>query len=77
MKLEKTCKCFNSIVLDNKGINSQNKPKCKFISGREYQVDVFTCFKSPDYFKVYLNGGTEDWAFLDKEEFAEGFIEIE
>lgn len=77
MKLEKTCTCIHNIVLENKGTNKTNNPTCGFISGREYQVDVFTCFKNPDYFKVYPNGGNEDWIFLDKDEFNEWFREIE
>jgi len=77
MKLEKTCRCIESISIENKGINSQEKPECEFVRGREYQVDIFTCFKSPDYYKVFLNGGNDDWVFLDREEFEQNFEEIE
>lgn len=73
MKLEKTCKCIeNSSFL--KGTTTGEV--CDFIKGREYQVDIFTSFNKAEYYKVYQNGGYDDWSLLDSKEFSKSFEEI-
>lgn len=73
MKVEKTCKCVKSTP--NIYRNEQSKEFCSFIEGREYQVDVYMT-SSDIHYKIYQNGGWEDWVMLEQEEFDKWFKEI-
>ena len=65
--LERTCRCINDFVIlpDNR---HSNEKELNFHKGREYQVDIYVLF-----FKVYQNGGYDDYAFLSNEEFDDYF----
>jgi hypothetical protein len=73
MKLEKTCKCITALSR----ANDNNPDKlCEFITGREYQVDVYY-YLDRSHYKVYLNGGWNDFIILTENEFNECFRLIE
>ena len=61
--LERTCRCINDfdVLPDN---CHPNEKELNFHKGREYQVDIYALF-----FKVYQNGGYDDYVFLNDEEF--------
>lgn len=64
---EKTCKCIKefNVLPDNM---HPNEKELNFHKGREYQVDIHTLF-----YKVYQNGGYDDYVFLNEDEFNENF----
>ena len=64
---EKTCKCINefSVLSDNMCPNDE---ELIFHNGREYQVDVYV-----SSYKVYQNGGYDDYVFLNEDKFNENF----
>ena len=73
MKLEKTCKCIAALSR----VNDNNPEKtCEFIAKREYQVDVYY-YLDHSHYKVYLNGGWNDFIILTENEFNECFELIE
>lgn len=51
--IEKTCKCIKDFEFDNH----------KFIKNREYQIDLY-----PLFYKIYRNGGWDDYIFLSEED---------
>jgi len=63
----KTCKCVKSIKYEDNVF----KP-LEFYQNREYQVDVY-----PLFYKVYPNGGYEDFVFLNEDEFKKDFLLID
>lgn len=75
LKLEKTCRCIADTPLLSQHVDESKA--YEFHAGREYQVDVFTALGKPEYFKVYQNGESTDWVFLNKGEFTQWFEEIE
>ena len=73
-KLEKTCKCLQDIE------TVQDDKKMLFRKGREYQVDVFNYVdRKSEYnglsllYKVYNNGGGDDYIIIKQEEFDKYF----
>ena len=56
--IQKTCRCIKEVQFD----------ELKFYNRREYQVDIY-----PLFYKVYNNGGWDDYVFLDENEFLENF----
>ncbi len=73
MKLEKTCKCIAALSR----VNDNNPEKtCEFIAKREYQVDVYY-YLDRCHYKVYANGGWNDFVILTENEFNECFKLIE
>ena len=73
IKLEKTCACIAS--LEHTNDNDESK-LCEFIERHEYQVDVYIYLERSHY-KVYQNGGWNDFVILDEKEFKENFKLIE
>ena len=59
---EKTCKCIKELKIDN----------YQFHKLREYQVDIY-----PLFYKIYQNGGWNDYIYLNEEEFNKYFKEID
>lgn len=66
MKLEKTCRCIKGASLGGH----------EFLEKKEYQVDILVQASGSTY-KVYRNGGWDDYVTLPEEEFKEYFEEIE
>lgn len=64
---EKNCKCIKEFVTFPDNVFS-NEDELYFHVGREYQVDIYAL-----YFKVYQNGGYNDYVNLDDSEFSEYF----
>lgn len=73
MKLEKTCKCIAALERVN---DNDSKKMCEFIVRREYQVDVYY-YLDHCHYKVYANGGWNDFVILTENEFKECFELIE
>lgn len=74
MRLEKTCRC----IRESRFLKGSTSGECcDFIKGREYQVDMFVTFNEPEFYKVYQNGGYDDWALLDTNEFSNNFEVID
>ena len=73
MKLEKTCKYKVSLTRKN---DNYPERECEFRAGREYQVDVYV-YLDRSHYKVYQNGGWNDFVFLEDIEFRENFEIIE
>lgn len=65
--LERTCRCINDFIIFPDSRYS-NEKELNFHKGREYQVDIYALF-----FKVYQNGGYDDYVFLSDEEFDDYF----
>ena len=65
--LEKTCKCIKELNVLPDG-RCPNESELNFHRGREYQVDIYALF-----YKVYQNGGYNDYVFLNDDEFNESF----
>lgn len=73
MKIEKTCKCVKSTPKIYR--NAHTGEFCTFAAGHEYQVDVYVSAVET-WYKVYQNGGWEDWVMVDQENFDKWFVEI-
>ena len=58
MKFEKTCKCIQEYKIEN----------LTFHKEREYQVDIY-----PLFYKVYQNGGWNDYIYINEEDFKQYF----
>ena len=69
VKFEKTCRCMKELSRQN---DNDSSKVCEFHKRREYQVDVYFCLEKSHY-KVYQNGGWNDFVFLDEDEFKENF----
>lgn len=68
LKQEKTCRCTESLTM----LSERNDSELTYHNNREYQVDVFSTAECSTY-KVYQNGGWDDYVRLDEKEFAEHF----
>ena len=58
---EWTCKCIADLTVDPKYTGGQ---PLEFIKGHEYQVDIY-----PLYYKVYANGGWDDYEHFSDDVF--------
>ena len=74
MKIEKTCLCVNNCMLPR--THDDDCDKFEFLSGREYQVDWMPSVEE-SLFKVYKNGGWDDYVIIAQERFDENFKMIE
>ena len=72
LKREKTCRCIATLETENNNIRKNPEAMIQFHSGREYQVDIFFTFEK-SYYKVYQNGGWDDYARMSEEEFNRNF----
>jgi hypothetical protein len=70
MRLEKTCKCIQSYT-KYPDIDSTQR-ELNFLKGHEYQVDI-----CPLWYQIYVNGGWDDYMFMNEEEFNKYFKLIE
>lgn len=72
LKHEKTCVCTQSLEIENCNIKNESNSMIQFHQKREYQVDIFfTVEKS--FYKVYQNGGWNEFARFNEEEFNKNF----
>ncbi len=69
MKFEKTCKCNMECRRPNEGVNNN---ECVFLKGHEYQVDEYV-YLDRSHYKVYPNGGWNDFVFFEENDFREFF----
>ena len=68
LKQEKTCRCIATLTM----LGEKNVSELTYHNYREYQVDVFSTAEYNIY-KVYQNGGWDDYVRLDEKTFAEYF----
>ena len=72
LKQEKTCCCISELTIANDNINRKDDSVLTFREKREYQVDVFSTTERSTY-KVYQNGGWDDFVRLNEDEFKQHF----
>lgn len=61
MPLQKTCTCIEDLVFND----------YRFRKRREYQVDVY-----PLYYKIYNNGGWDDYIFIDSYDYFNKYFKM-
>lgn len=61
MPLEKTCTCIEDLIFND----------YQFHKRHEYQVDVY-----PLYYKIYNNGGWDDYIFIDNYEYFSKYFKM-
>ena len=67
-KKETTCKCIEYYTTPRHLNHIIEDYDLEFHKGREYQVDI-----TPLFYKVYQNGGWDDYTYMNEENFVKYF----
>ena len=72
LKTEKTCVCIAELEIDSDNNAKEPQARLQFHVKREYQVDIFYTATYSVY-KIYQNGGWDDYVRLKEDEFNKYF----